>query len=80
MNTIVIESHNDFDFNGRAFYNYLVKNNYNEKYLIVWLLRNKNNAKRKKPKNVKTYGRFSPAISKTIIWQEQSCLQLMMVS
>ena len=27
-NIIVIESHNDFDCNGGAFYNYLIKNNY----------------------------------------------------
>ena len=29
---IVIASHNDFDCNGGAFYDYLIKNNYNKKY------------------------------------------------
>lgn len=30
-NIIVIESHNDFDSNGGAFYNYLIENGYNKK-------------------------------------------------
>ena len=40
---IMIESHNDFDCNGGAFYNYLIKNGYNKKYKIVWLVRKKRN-------------------------------------
>ena len=32
-NTIVIESHNDFDCNGGAFYNYLIKNGYTRIYI-----------------------------------------------
>lgn len=40
-NLIIIESHNDFDSNGGAFYEYLLKNHYNKKYRIVWFLRNK---------------------------------------
>ena len=47
---IMIESHNDFDCNGGAFYNYLIKNGYNKKYKIVWLVRKK--AKSKFPTNV----------------------------
>lgn len=43
-------SHNDFDSNCFAFYNYLVENGYNKKYKIVWQLRNK--LDRKLPKNV----------------------------
>ena len=39
-NIIVIESHNDFDCNGGAFYQYLISHNYNSKYKIVWLLKN----------------------------------------
>lgn len=61
-NIIVIESHNDFDNNGGAFYDYLIKNNYNDKYLIIWLLKNK--LKRELPKNVKAYPIFSPSIRK----------------
>ena len=38
---IVIESHNDFDSNGGAFYEYLLKEGFNKKYKIVWFLRNK---------------------------------------
>lgn len=40
-NTIVIESHNDFDSNGGAFYDWLISNHFNRKYKIVWLIRNK---------------------------------------
>ena len=40
-NAIMIESHNDFDCNGGAFYNYLLKNRYNDKYKIIWLIRRK---------------------------------------
>ena len=31
-NSIVIESHNDFDSTGGAFYDYLIQNGYNKKY------------------------------------------------
>ena len=34
-NIIVIESHNDFDCNGGAFYNYLIEHGYNQKYLFL---------------------------------------------
>ena len=39
-NIIVIESHNDFDCNGGAFYDYLIANKANEEWKIIWLLRN----------------------------------------
>ena len=39
-NIIVIESHNDFDSNGGAFYRYLIENRYNKKFKIVWLVKN----------------------------------------
>ena len=38
---IIIESHNDFDCNGGAFYQYLLSRGLNRKYRIVWLIRNK---------------------------------------
>lgn len=38
MDKIVIESHNDFDCNGGAFYNWLISNGYNKKIKIVWRL------------------------------------------
>lgn len=40
-NIIMIESHNDFDCNGGAFYNYLLDHKINNKYKIVWLLKHK---------------------------------------
>lgn len=61
-NTIVIESHNDFDCNGGAFYNYLIKNKYNEKYRIVWLIRYK--VKHKLPDNVTTVYLHKPSFKK----------------
>lgn len=61
-NKIVIESHNDFDCNGGAFYDYLIKNKYNEKYEIVWLLKNKCNYVL--PKNVKIVYLYKPSFRK----------------
>lgn len=61
-NIIVIESHNDFDSNGGAFYNYLIDNKYNEKYIIVWQLRKK--TKEKLPKNVKYVFLNKPSFKK----------------
>lgn len=58
--TIVIESHNDFDSNGGAFYDYLIKNHYNDKYKIVWLLKNKKPDHL--PKNVSAYYLYKPSL------------------
>lgn len=63
--TIIIESHNDFDMNGGAFYNFLVKEGYNKKYKIVWMLRNKE--PHKLPENVTAFNMFTPSIKKTYI-------------
>ena len=49
-NIIVIESHNDFDCNGGAFYDYLIENQYNNQYKIVWIVKNSVNFSL--PKNV----------------------------
>lgn len=59
---IVIEGHNDFDSNGGAFYDYLIKNGYNKKYKIVWLLKNKKPANL--PKNVIGYYLNKPSFMK----------------
>lgn len=61
-NTIIIESHNDFDNNGGAFYDYLIDNGYNKKYKIVWLLKNK--LDRELPFNVYAYSLYRPSILK----------------
>lgn len=64
-NIIVIESHNDFDCNGGALYDYLIKNSWNKKYTIVWLIKNKRKEIRKKlPYNVKVYGIYSLSFMK----------------
>lgn len=62
-NTIIIESHNDFDCNGGAIYDYLLEHSYNEKYRIVWLVKNK--VSRKLPYNIKAYNIYLPSIRKT---------------
>ena len=59
---ILMESHNDFDCNGGAFYDYLIENHYNEKYKIVWLL--KNPVPKHLPPNVKGYRLFRPSFMK----------------
>ncbi|WP_300809562.1 CDP-glycerol glycerophosphotransferase family protein [uncultured Acetatifactor sp.] len=40
-NVIIIESHNDFDCNGGAFYQYLLTQRLNKKYRIVWIIKNR---------------------------------------
>lgn len=62
QNKIVIESHNDFDCNGGAFYNYLINNGYNKKYKIVWLVRKK--VEKKLPENVECVPLYGPSIRK----------------
>lgn len=59
---IIIESHNDFDTNGGAFYDYLIKNAYNQKYKIIWLV--KNAVPKQLPYNVKAYSLYKPNLIK----------------
>ena len=61
---IVIESHNDFDSNGGAFYRYLVENGYNQKYKIVWLIKHPNEIPDKLPYNVECVKEYQPDIKK----------------
>lgn len=61
-NVIVIESHNDYDSNGGAFYDYLIKKGYNKKYKIVWLI--KNRGKRELPYNVEQFPLYKPSLKK----------------
>ena len=61
---IVIESHNDFDSNGGAFYNYLVQNGYNEKYKIVWLVKHPKEVPLNLPNNVECVNEYKPSIKK----------------
>lgn len=62
-NVIIIESHDDFDCNGGAFYDYLLAEHYNDTYKIIWLL--KKPAPHKLPKNVKGYPIDRPNLMKS---------------
>lgn len=61
-NSIIIESHNDFDCNGGAFYRYLIDHEYNYKYKIVWLI--KHPLKEKLPYNVLAFDIFKFSLKK----------------
>ena len=63
-NIIVIESHNDFDSNGGAFYEYLINNNYNKKYKIVWSIKHPEALPDKLPDNVDWFAAYKPGIKK----------------
>lgn len=49
---IVFESNSDFCDNSRAFYEYLIQNNYNETYKLVWCVKNPEAFSDYKKKNV----------------------------
>ena len=66
--TIVIESHNDFDSNGGAFYDYLIEHGYNERYRIVWTIKNKASKKVALPKNVTRVPLWRPGVRKDWIF------------
>lgn len=61
---IMIESHNDFDCNGGAFYNYLIKNGYNKKYKIIWLIKHKESLSQQLPENVDYVMQYRPSLKK----------------
>ncbi len=61
---IVIESHNDFDCNGGAFYEYLIDNGYNRDYRIIWLLKHPELKPDCLPDNVYTFPLFRPSVLK----------------
>ncbi len=62
VDAIVIESHNDFDSNGGAFYRYLLENGYNRRYTIVWLL--KHTPPKSLPENVYACPLHGPSFRK----------------
>ena len=65
----MIESHNDFDCNGGAFYEYLLRNGYNKKYKIVWLLKNPSLKPDSLPQNVECVPLFKPSFKKDyFVW------------
>ena len=68
---IVIESHNDFDSNGGALYEYMLEKGINNTYRIVWALKNKK--KRKLPHNVDYFYLDKPSI-KRIIYTNIACV------
>lgn len=61
-NVIVIMSHYDFDCNGGAFYDYLIKKEYNQKYKIIWILSHE--VPKNLPKNVYGFKYLKPSIKK----------------
>ena len=62
LDAIVLESHNDFDSNGGAFYRYLLENGYNRRYTIIWLVKNKK--PKDLPSGVRCYRLHSPSFGK----------------
>lgn len=64
QDVIVIESHNDFDSNGGAFYEYLIKNDYNKKNKIVWLLKHPDKKPATLPPNVVCVPEYKPSLKK----------------
>lgn len=64
-NTIVFESLNDLDCNSGAVFNYMIENNLNKKYKIIWLVQDKNKVKNIKIKNVTFYKLYNYTI-----WQK----------
>ena len=52
-NIIVFESNADYSDNSRAFYEYLINNNYNDKYKIYWFVGDSKKFADKETKNVK---------------------------
>lgn len=59
---IIMESHNDFDNNAGAFFEYLLEEKKNEDYKIVWLIRNPK--PKTLPPNVYAYSVRKPSIKK----------------
>lgn len=78
--TIVFESHNDFDCNCGAFYNYLIEKGINDKYKIVWLIKNEyigelpNNVQTLKLKKISLKKYFYLGTSK-FLFSEESYLE-----
>ncbi len=64
-NIIVLESHADYTDNARAFYEYLIKNKYNEKYKIYWFVNNAKHFKNREIKNVRFFSMWKSGNSKT---------------
>ena len=52
-NRILFETKNDFDGEGRIFYDYLIKNEYHKKYEIIWLVKSPEKCKEFKQENVR---------------------------
>ncbi len=62
---IILESHNDFDCNGGALYDFFINNGVNNSYKIVWLL--KHDAPECFPYNVEAFNLFRPSIKKNVL-------------
>lgn len=52
-NTIVFESLDDLDGNSGAVFNYMIENGYNQKYKMIWLIKNQESLKKLKNRHIK---------------------------
>lgn len=66
-NYILFETEGDFCDNGRALYEYMIENGYNEKYYITWIVTEPKKYNKKSPKNVQFISRVDESISSK--WQ-----------
>ena len=63
---IILESHADYSDNSRSFYEYLINNNYNEKYKIYWFVNDAKKFEDKKAKNVKFLTMWTVGTKRTL--------------
>lgn len=66
-NVLIFESHADYSDNTRSFFEYLIENNYNEKYKMYWFVNDSSEYKDKKIKNVEFLTMWHNRINKTFI-------------
>lgn len=57
-NRILFETENDFDGNARLLYDYMIKNGYNRKYELIWLVNHPEKYKKYVKDNVKFVRKF----------------------
>ena len=66
-NVIVFESNADYSDNSRAFYEYLIREKYNEKYKIYWFVNDGKKFRERECKNVKFITMWHNTTKKTFI-------------
>ena len=66
-NVIVFESNADYSDNSRAFYEYLIREKYNEKYKIYWFVNDSKKFRERECKNVRFITMWHNTAKKTFI-------------